>query len=74
MDGPQEVAADTKGILDRTVDREKPLRVGGRREPAHLTLALAAWLIGAFCSIVFVLPNTVDHGRHCGAVRGRVAA
>ena len=37
MDGPQEMAADTKEILHAAVRREKPLRVGRRCEPAHLT-------------------------------------
>ena len=41
MDGPQEVAADTKEIRDGAVHREKPLRVGSRFEPAHLTLPAA---------------------------------
>ena len=44
MDGPQEVAADTKEILDGAVHREKPLRVGRRFEPAHLTLP-GGWLV-----------------------------
>ena len=44
MDGPQEVAADTKEILDGSVHREKPLRVGRGCEPAHLTLPLPARL------------------------------
>ena len=40
MDGSQEVAADPKEILHGAVHREKPLRVGRRCEPAHLTLPL----------------------------------
>ena len=46
MDGPQEVAADTKEILD--VHREKPLRVGSRFESAHLALPLPGRLVGDF--------------------------
>ena len=48
MDGPQEVAADTKEILDGSVHREKPLRVGGGFEPTHLTLALPRRLMREF--------------------------
>ncbi len=48
--------------------------MGGRLEPAHLALSLAGGLMRDFRAIVFVLPGTVDHGRHLGAVRGRVAA
>jgi len=44
MDGPQEVAVDTKEILDGTVHREKPLRAGRRFEPAHLALR-GGWLV-----------------------------
>ena len=47
MDGPQEMAADTKEILDGSVHREKPLRVRGRFEPAHLALALPSRLVRA---------------------------
>ena len=46
----------------------------GRLEPAHLALALTGRLMRELRAIVFVLPGTVDHGRHHGPVRGRVAA
>ena len=74
VDGPKEVTADTKKVLNGSVHREKPLRLGSGFEAAHLTLPLAGRLMRDFCSIVFVLPGTVDHGRHHGAVRRRVAA
>ncbi len=74
MDGPQEVAADTKEILDRTVHREKPLRVGSRFEPAHLTLPLPGRLVRDFGPIVRVLVRAVDHGRHHGAAGRGVTA
>ncbi len=67
MDGPQEVAADTKEILDWSVHREKPLRVGSRFESAHLTLPLPGRLVGDFRPIVRVLVRAVDHGWHHGA-------
>ena len=63
MDGPQEVAADTKEIVDRSVHREKPLRVGSRCESAHLTLPLPGRLVGDVRPIVRVLVRAVDHGR-----------
>ena len=74
MDGPQEVAADTKEILDGAVHREKPLRVGRRFEPAHLTLPLPGRLVGNFRPVVRVLVRAVDDGRHHGAAGGGVAA
>ena len=46
----------------------------GGFEPSHLALALSRWLMRNFRSIVFVLPGAMDHGRHCGTVRRRVAA
>ena len=73
MDGPQEVAADTKEILDRAVHREKPLRVGSRFEPAHLTLPLPGRLVGNFRPVVRVPVRAVNHGRHHGAAGGWVA-
>ena len=74
MDGPQEVAADTKEILDGAVHREKPLRVGRRFEPAHLTLPLPGRLVRDFRPIVRVPVSTVDHGRHHGAAGRGVTA
>ena len=67
MDGPQEVAADTKESVDRSVHREKPLRVGSRCAPAHLTLPRPGRLVGDCRPIVRVLVRAVDHGRHHGA-------
>ena len=74
MDGPQEVAADTKENVDRSVHREKPLRVGSRCESAHLTLPLPGRLVGDFRPIVRVLVRAVDHGRHHGAAGRGVTA
>ena len=48
MDGPQRGAGDTKEILHGAVHREKPLRVGRRCEPAHLTLPLPGRLVRDF--------------------------
>ena len=66
--------ADPEQILDHAVHRCEPLQMGGRLEPSHLPLALTSRLMRDFRSVVFVLPSTVDHGRHHGAVRRRVAA
>ncbi len=74
VDGPQQVAADTKEILNESVHREKTLRVRGGFEPAHLSLALPRGLMRNLRSIVFVLPGAVDNGRHRGAVRRGIAA
>ena len=73
MDGSQQVAADTKEILDGPVHREKPLRVRGRTESAHLSFALPDRLMRDLRAIVFVLPGAVDHRRHHGSVGGGVA-
>ena len=74
MDGLQEVAADPEQILDGSVHREKPLRVGRGFEPAHLTLSLPSRLMGDFDPIVRVLVCAVDHGRHYGAAGRGVTA
>ena len=70
MDGSQEVAADSKEILHGAVHREKPLRVGRRFEPAHLTLPLPGRLVGNFRPVVRVPVRAVNHGRHHGAAGG----
>ena len=71
---PEQVAADPEQILDDAVHRCEPLQMGGRLESSHLPLALTSRLMRDLRSVVFVLPSTVDHGRHHGAVRRRVAA
>ena len=70
----EQMAADPEQILDNAVHRCEPLRLGGRLEPTHLALPVAGRLMRDRCAIVFVLPGTVDHGGHLGAVRRRVAA
>jgi len=68
------MSADPEEILYDAVHRCKALQMGGRREPTHLALPLAGRMMRNLCSIVFVLPGTVDHRRHHGAVHRRVAA
>ena len=70
MDGPQEVAADTKEILHGSVNREKPLHVSSGFKPAHLALPLPGRLVGDFRPVVRVLVRAVNHGRyHCAMGR-----
>ena len=71
---PQQMSAHPKQILYNTMDGGEPLQMSGRLEAAHLPLALARRLMRDLGAIVFVLPGTVDHGRHHGTMRGRVAA
>ena len=71
---PEQVAADPEQMLDAAVHRCEPLQMGRRLEPAHLPLALTSRLMRDLRSVVFVLPGTVEHGRHHRAVRRRVAA
>ena len=72
------INAAEDALVDRieyeALDGEKPLCVSGGLEPAHLPLALTSRLMRDLRSVVFVLPSAVDHGRHHGAVRRRVAA
>ncbi len=70
----EQVSADPEQILYDAVDRCEPLEMGGRLESTHLVLTLPYRLMRDLGSIVFVLPGTVDHGRHHGTMRGRVAA
>ena len=68
------MTAHAEEIEYGALDREKPLRVRGGLEPAHLALPLPGWLVGDFCAVVHVLICTVDHRRHHGPVRRGVAA
>lgn len=68
------MSADSEEILDDAVHRCKTLQMGSRLEPAHLAFPLAGRLLRDFRAIVFILPGTVDQGRHHGTVRGRVTA
>ena len=70
----EQMATDTKEILHGSVHREKSLRVGGGFESAHLSFALPRGLMRDFGAIVGVLFRAVDHRRHHGPERHRVAA
>ena len=68
------MSANPEEIQYESVDREEPLRVRGRCEPAHLSFAVPRGLMRDLRSIVLILPGTVHDGRHHRAVRRRVAA
>jgi hypothetical protein len=74
VNSSEQVADDTKEILDGSVHREKPLRVGSRFESAHLTLPLPGRLVRDFRPIVRELVRAVDRRRHHGAAGGWVTA
>ena len=68
------MSAHSEEILHQAVHGHAPLHVGGRLEAAHLALTLTGRLMRDVRAIVFVLPGTVDHRRHHGTVRRRIAA
>ena len=70
----EQMAIDTKEILHGFVYREKSLRVGGGLELAHLSFALPRGLMRHLRAIVGILFRAVDHRRHHGSERHRVAA
>ena len=74
MDGPQEVATDPEEILNGPMHREKPLRVRGGFEAAHLPFPLPGRLVGDFRPVVRVMVRAVDHGPHHGAAGRWVTA
>ena len=67
------MSPDPEEIQHESVDREKPLRVYGGFEPAHLLLALSRRLMRNLCAVVRIRPRAVNHGWHHGAVRRGVA-
>ncbi len=70
MSRAQQMSADPKQVLDRTVDRQEALRVSNRLEASHLGLALPRRLMGDLRPVVLVLLRAVHDGRHHLAVRG----
>jgi hypothetical protein len=44
--------AETKEIVDWAMNRQKPLGLAGRFEPAHLAFSVARWLMRNFRSVV----------------------
>ena len=68
------MSPDSEEIQHESVDREKPLRVRGEFEPAHLSLALSRRLMRNLCAVVLVSVRAMGDGRHDCSVRSPVAA
>ena len=68
------MSPDSEEIQHESVDREKPLRVHGGFEPAHLSLALSRRLMRHLCAVVRVSVRAMGDGRHDCSVRSPVAA
>jgi hypothetical protein len=68
------VAAHSKEILDRIMQREKPLGVPGGFESAHLPFPLAGRLMRDLGSIVGVPLHTVSYVAEDGSYGSRVAS
>ena len=67
------MSPDPEEIQHEPVDREKPLRMRGVFEPAHLSLVLSRRLMRNLCAVVRILPRAVNDRWHHGAVRRGVA-
>ena len=67
------MSAHSEEILHQAMYGHEPLHVRGRLEAPHLALALPGRLVGDFGAIVRVLVRAVNHRRHHGAERRRVA-
>jgi len=52
MASRQEMTAETKEIVDRTMNGEKTLSLSSRLEAPHLTLALSSGLMGTLSPII----------------------
>jgi len=74
VSSPQEVTSDTEEVEHKAVHRQKSLRVLGRLEPSHLSLALSGRLMGHFRSIILILCGAVNNRGQDRAVGGRIAA
>ena len=57
----QQVASYSEKILDDTVEGEKPLRLAGRFEAAHVPFSLASRLMQGFGTIVSVTFGGMSH-------------
>ena len=63
---------DTEQVLNRTMNRQKPLRLPSGCEAAHLTFSLPRRLVRYFGSIVRVPRRVVRNGWHDIAARRAV--
>ena len=70
----QQVTANVEKVADESVHGQESLRLPGRFEPSHLSLALPCGLVGDFGAIVLVSVRARGDGRHDRSVRSPVAA
>ena len=70
----QQVTANVEKVADESVHGQESLRLTGRFEPAHVSLAVPCGLVGDFGAIVLVSVRAMGDGRHDRSVRRPVAA
>ena len=68
------MSPDSKEMQHESVHGQESLRLPGRFEPAHLSLALSRRLMRHLGTIVRVSVRAMSDGRHDRSVRSRVAA
>ena len=69
-----QVSANVEKVANESMHGQEALRLPGRFEPLHLSLALRCGLVGDFGAIVLVPVRTVSDGRHDRSVCSPVAA
>lgn len=60
----QQVTTDSEEVQDEPVNGQESLRLSGRFELPHLSLALPRRFVGDLRSVVLILVCTVGHGGH----------
>ena len=74
MDRLEMMTSHSEQVVNRPVDREKPLHLCRRFEATHLAFLLPGVLVGDFRSVVFVLPGSMCDGWEELSVRSRIAS
>ena len=69
-----QVTANVEKVADESVHGQEALRLTGRFEPSHVSLALSCGLVGDFGAIVLVSVRAMGDRRHDRSVRCPVAA
>ena len=69
-----QMSANVEKVADESMHGQEALRLPGRFEPSHVSLAVRCGLVGDFGAIVLVPVRTVSDGRHDRSVRRPVAA
>src|SRR5262249_38244852 len=69
----QQVASGAEMLGNRTICGEKPLRMAGRFEPLHATLALARRPMGVLTPVVQMAALAMFHPRQDLPLRGTIA-